>query len=138
MKQIKKMGEALVFGLLASAALASCGEDPAADVDQTLPEDDPTSVVTIKFWNCLGHAKSTVLDTIVDGFNKQYEGKYKLESVKIAGDYDSLADQTRTKLAAGEMPALIMGYPDNFSTYIGRSLSNSALLRLDSFINDPN
>ena len=138
MKQIKKMGKALVFGLLASAALASCngGTTGTGDVDTTLPEDDPTSVVTIKFWNCLGHAKSTVLDTIVDGFNKTYEGKYKLVSDKIAGDYDSLADQARTKLAAGEMPALIMGYPDNFSTYIGKTLSNSALLRLDNFIND--
>ena len=138
MKKIKKMGKALVFGLLASAALSSCGGDDPTYVDDTLPEHDPTSVVKITFWNCLGHAKSTVLDGIVDGFNKQYEGKYKVESVKIAGDYDSLAEQTRTKLAANEIPALIMGYPDNFSTYIGQNLSNSALLRLDNFINDKN
>ncbi len=138
MKKIKKMGKALVFSLLASAALSSCGGDGGTNVDDTLPEDDPTSAVKITFWNCLGHAKSTVLDTIVSGFNEQYKGKYEVESVKIAGDYDSLAEQTRTKLAANEIPALIMGYPDNFSTYIGQSLSNSALLRLDGFINDKN
>ncbi len=136
MKKFKKFGKALVFGLLASAALTSCGDDGAVNVDETLPEDDPTSEVTIDFWNCLGHAKSTVFDTIVSGFNEKYQGKYKVKNTKIAGDYDALADQTRTKLAANEIPALIMGYPDNFSTYIGQSLSNSALLRLDNFIND--
>lgn len=138
MKQKRKFGKVLALGLLASCALASCtgNSGGAADVDVELPSDDPTSEVTIDFWNCLGHAKSTVLDTIIAGFNEKYAGKYVVKNTKIAGDYDALAEQTRTKIAANEIPALVMGYPDNFSTYIGSNIESSALLRLDNFIND--
>ncbi len=138
MAQKKKMIRIGVLSLIGIAALASCSSGgDGGDVDLSLPEDDPTSTVKITFWNCLGHAKSTVLNTIVDAFNEKYAGKYEVESKNLAPDYDSLAEQARTKLAAHEIPAMIMGYPDNFSTYIGQNIGNSALLRLDNFINDP-
>lgn len=124
-------------GLIVLASLASCGVGGGAtNVDVTLPTDDPTSEVTIEFWECLGHDKEDNLLKIVDKFNTTYAGKYKVKLSKIAGDYDSLHDAVKTKLAAGEVPALCMGYPDSFSEYISNNIEDSAILRLDNFIND--
>lgn len=125
------------FGAIAAIALAACsGGGSDAAVDTTLPTDDPTQEVKIEFWHCLGHEKSSNLDKIVESFNTKYEGKYHVEALKIAGSYDALADAIKTKTAAKEIPALTMGYPDSFSTYMGQRIENSALLRLDNFIND--
>ena len=60
--------------------------------DYKLPEGDPTREVTVPFWQCLGHEKSANLQNIVDAFNAKWKGKYKVNSVKVAGSYDALAD----------------------------------------------
>ncbi len=121
---------------LLTMALTSCGDQGVGDVDQVLPSDDPTSEVNIEFWHCLGHDKANNLNIIVDAFNKKYEGKYKVSATKAAGTYDALADTIKTKSAAGEVPALAMGYPDSFSVYMTNNISTSHLYRLDGFIND--
>lgn len=107
------------------------------DCDVVLPSDDPSSVKTITFCHCLGQDKEENLTKIVNSFNSKYEGKYKVELSKIAGDYDSLHDAVKTKLAANEVPALCMGYPDSFSEYITHDIENSSILRLNNLISDP-
>lgn len=136
MKNKKSILALAAYGLISAFSLTSCGGGGASNVDTELPSDDPTSEVTIKFWHCLGHDKSSNLEKIIDSFNTEYTGKYKVVAEKIAGDYDSLSNSIKTQLAANQIPALSMGYPDNFSVYMGQSLDASALLRLDNFIND--
>ncbi len=136
MKNKKPLLALAAVTLTSAFSLAGCSNGGASVVDTTLPTDDPTSEVTIKFWSCLGHAKSSNLSKIIDSFNTEYAGKYKVVEETIAGDYDSLASGIKQKIAANEIPALSMGYPDNFSVYMGQSLDSGALLRLDNFIND--
>ena len=118
-------------------SLSACGNG-GADVDKYLPEDDPTSPVTITFWHCLGHAKGSNLDKVVTAFNKKYQGKYEVVADHIAGEYSALHDAIKTKVSAGEIPALTMGYPDSFSEYITKYIDNSKILRLDNFLKDSN
>jgi len=146
-KNLKKLG-LLSLVCIASLGLVSCGEDSGdEDEDETsseivrqayLPTDDPTSEVTIDFWECLGQAKEGNLGKIVDSFNTKYAGKYKVKLTKIAGDYDSLHDNTKTKIASGEIPALCMGYPDSFAEYMTKERDESQILRLDQFVKDIN
>ena len=138
MKNKIKLFSTLGVLALGVSGLFSCGaRRTPTDVDVELPDDDPTSEVTITFWHCLGHDKTNNLQIIVDRFNEEYDGKYYLNLVKLDGDYDSLHDTVRTKLAAGEVPALCMGYPDSFAEYIGDDINYSSILRLGSFIEDP-
>lgn len=128
----------LTFGSLLS--ITSCGSNAVVEheVDQLLPEDDPTSTVTINFWHCLGSNKTTNLQKIVDAFNLEYAGKYNVVLTQLAGDYDTLHDVLRNKLSAGAVPALSMGYPDSFAYYMTKNIRYSKILRLDSFIADKN
>jgi len=135
MKNRKKWMFVLPFITL----LAGCNNPGTTDVTkQTLPTDDPTSVKEIVFWHCMGHAKSSQVDVIAEKFNKAYEGKYHVTTKKLAGDYKALADAVKTKISAGETPALSMGYPDNFAAYMSKDVGQSAIYQLDNFINDPN
>ena len=123
-----------VLSLSALLSLVACGKGGSTVVDQDLPADDPTSEVTIDFWHCLGHEKTTNLTAIVDAFNAQWAGKYKVKLTHPAGDYSSLHTTVKTKIASGEVPAITMGYPDSFSEYMTADMSNSFLLRLDKWI----
>ncbi|MBE6135137.1 MAG: hypothetical protein E7179_03915 [Erysipelotrichaceae bacterium] len=126
-------GTSVVPGVSTSIEPVQSSDDKE---DYTLPEGDPTREVTIPFWQCLGHEKSANLQNIVDAFNEQYKGKYKVNSVKVAGSYDALADAIKTKLSSGEIPALAMGYPDSFSAYMTNNIDESSIYRLDGFIAD--
>ena len=134
---MKKTKYAVLLGLVGLTSLASCGGGGTTNVDQPLPKDDPTSEVEIQFWHCLGQAKAQEVQIYVDQFNNQYKGKYKVVASALAGGYDELHTALKSKLADGKVPGLTMGYPDSFSEYMGRKMSNSSILRLDSWINDP-
>ena len=133
------MKKPLLFLVLCTVAsiCTACNMGGTTVVDQELPADDPTSEVTIEFWHCLGHNKTTNLEKIVNAFNTKYAGKYKVHLTHLAGDYDTLHDALKTKLSSGEIPALTMGYPDSFSEYITADITRSSILRLDKFIKDP-
>lgn len=91
----------------------------------------------IQFWHCIGHDKMRNLQRIIDEFNKAHEKTdgYYVKAYQIAGDYDALHDNVKTKLNSGFVPAITMGYPDSFSEYIGSNgANNSKILRLDDFI----
>ena len=125
-----------VLGLATLFSVVACNGGNRTDVDQTLPEDDPTSEVKFEFWHCLGHEKTTNLTKIVNAFNAKYDGKYEVVLKHPAGDYGDLHDVVKTKISSGEVPALTMGYPDSFSEYMTANIGNSHLLRLTNFIND--
>lgn len=133
---MKKVGKVL-FVMTALMALSACSGGTTV-VDRALPTDDPTSETEIIFWHCLGHAKTTELEKVRDAFNIEYAGKYKVNLVHLAGDYDTLHDALKTKLASGEIPALSMGYPDSFAEYISKDITESSLLRITNFIEDEN
>lgn len=144
--KLKKAHSFFAFSLLAAAtiALSACAGGGGDDADivvpkKYLPADDPTSEVTITFWHCLGHNKRMNLQAIADAFNAKYAGKYKiydLEKSKLGGDYGALASAAKTKIAGHEVPALCMGYPDTFSSYMTDDIDRSNLYCLDGFIED--
>ena len=135
---MKKKLCTFLLGSLMSLTACGGGSTPSKhEVDQFLPTDDPTSTKTIKFWHCLGQAKTDNLEKVVKAFNQQYAGKYKVVLNALAGDYSSLSSDVITKLQAGTVPAMTMGYPDTFADLITNNIEYSAILRLDNFIDDP-
>lgn len=127
-----------VASISISMSATSCSFGGSGDVDRTLPTDDPTSEQRIEFWHCMGSDKTSVLQGIVNNFNREYEGKYEVVLVDQGGTYDAIFSTIKTKLKANEVPAIAMGYPDNFSEYMSNEIDFSYILRLDNFINDPN
>ena len=100
------------------------------DVEKAQPKE-------IQFWHCIGHDKMRNLQRIIDKFNEDHSNTdgYYVKAYQIAGDYDSLHDNVKTKLNSGFVPAISMGYPDSFSEYIGSNgANNSKILNLDTFI----
>ncbi len=91
----------------------------------------------IQFWHCIGHDKMRNLNRIIEKFNNAHKDTdgYKVVAYQIAGAYDDLHDAVKTKLQAGYVPSITMGYPDSFAEYIGSNgESASKILNLNSFI----
>ncbi len=141
MKKLKILSVAatLAFVGISAIALSGCGGGMMSDEDinPTLPEGDPDSEVTVTFWHCMGHNRTTQVETIVNAFNSQYAGKYKVVLSRVAGSYDDLDDAVRTRLAGGEVPGLTMAYPDSIAQYITSDQYYSAVYRVDNYIADP-
>ena len=125
-----------ILGMSALMALTACNQRGPTQVDQELPSGDPSKQVTISFWHCLGHEKTKNLEKIVAQYNTKYAGKYKIKLKHPAGDYNSLHSVLKTKMSSGEVPTISMGYPDSFSEYMTSIMTDSFILRLDSWLND--
>ena len=134
MKKMKLL--TLTFGALLS--ITSCGGNEIIhNVDQELLDKLPTSAVKIEFWHCLGSEKAKNLEKVIQKFNAKYSGSYYVEAdVPGTTTYDSLRDSIITNLSSGRVPALALGYPDNFSEYMTTKLTGSNILRLKNFIED--
>ncbi len=129
-----------LFALLgAIVVLTGCGSTPAASDASNNGGNSSSGDKTITFWHCLGHDKTRNLERIVNKFNEDHANTdgYKVEIEKIAGAYDDLHDTVKTKLQAGFVPSITMGYPDSFAEYIGNSgVEKSKILKLDDFIDN--
>ncbi len=142
MKKLKVLSLVAVSAFIGASALtlSSCGPTAVlsdADINPILPEGDPTSEVTVSFWHSMGHNRTTQVERIVEEFNEQYKGKYKVVLDQVAGTYDDLDDAVRTRLAGGEVPALTMAYPDSISQYITSDRYMSSVYQVDNYIADP-
>lgn len=119
----------LIAAALSSViSLASCGGSGGSTGGGGSTSGD------IVFWHCIGHEKFNNLQKVIEKFNADHEGGFQIKAEKIAGSYDDLHDMVKTKLQAGQMPAITMGYPDSFSEYMTKNESTSQILKLDSYI----
>ncbi len=122
-----------------SSQTSTAGETETSST--LLPETNTSSNREIVFWHCLGHDKTNNLNAIVEKFNNAMEEEmgsdaYYVTLESVGGDYDSLHSTVKTKLNAGYVPSITMGYPDSFAEYIGSNgASSSRILRLDDYIN---
>ena len=127
---------------LGSLSLVACGGNPGSSEGGDGGKTEPSNVSkdkTISFWHCIGHDKMRNLNRIITAFNKAHKDTdgYQIVPEKLSGSYDDLHDAVKTKLQAGYVPSITMGYPDSFSEYMGTGgVEKSKILNLDSFINN--
>lgn len=101
---MKKFILALICFLFV-ATLASCATGGAKD-----------GKVHVTFYHTMGANLKSVLDKYVEKFNEIYPN-IVIDHEAIGG-YDDVRDQVKTKLQAGEHPAIAYCYPDHVATYL--------------------
>lgn len=140
----------LLVSLVSLFSLASCGNNSAKPSSKPSGNDSTNAgsnydnisgagAKEIQFWHCIGHDKMRNLQRIIDKFNEDHANTdgYYVKAYQIAGAYDDLHDAVKTKLQAGFVPSITMGYPDSFAEYIGSAgEAKSKILNLDSFISN--
>lgn len=89
------------------------------------------SSVTIDFWHRMGEENQNILKKWIVEFKEVYPN-ITVNEVKIADDYDALANQVALAIPAGNAPHITESYPDHVARY-GKSA-----LALNNFITNPN
>lgn len=97
----KRIGALALSMMMGAGMLTGCG-------GQTTTEDSKDTAggaVELKFQDIwVGtDSKAEVFNKIIDGFNKEYEGKYKIV-VEEQTDYDMYRDKLRTQISTGDAP----------------------------------
>lgn len=132
-----KKSKLSLLGLGMLLALTGCGaEDIIHNVDQNLAHELPSGLVTIKFWHCLGHEKGEALWDVIEAFNAEYNGKYKVVEKNPGGGYSGLHKAIKNAIRSGSVPTMAIGYPDSFAEYMGTQQNRSNILRLNNFYTD--
>jgi ABC-type glycerol-3-phosphate transport system substrate-binding protein len=126
------------FGGSASQASSAASDSGNVSASDSFSGDDvgQAGEKEIQFWHCIGHDKMRNLQRIIQKFNDDNKDSgYYVKAYQIAGSYDALNDAVKTKLNAGFVPSLTMGYPDSFAEYIGfNGAEKSNILNLDATI----
>ena len=133
-----KKSKLSLLGLGMLLSVTGCGaEDIIHNVDQNLAHELPSKQVTIKFWHCLGHEKGENLWDVIEAFNREYAGKYKVVERNPGGGYSGLHKAIKNAIRAGSgIPTMAIGYPDSFAEYMGTKENRSNILRLNNFYTD--
>lgn len=129
MHHITRRTTALV--VVALVALTACAgqsaEDPAGEPEQTtvatLPPLPDGEVTNITFWHGIGGKNGEALEALVAGFNAEYEGQIKVESIFQGSYTDVLAKYTAGVRDQSTPSVLLAG--DIASGYL-RDLGQSA------------
>ena len=116
MKRFWKAGTALLLaGLMAASAIgcAQGGDTSSAANDSSATEStgsDSGEVITIKYptYRVGTHLSAEAEAELIEGFNKEYEGKIKVEVEEIPGD-ESYVDKMKVLAASNSLPDVVEG-----------------------------
>lgn len=114
----KRIAVLILSGILAAVLLAGCAasvpvtagaasDDASGSADTKAADETKTEGDVIELhYPCIwvgADSKTKVWKKIIDGFNKEYEGKYKVV-IEDQTDYDLYAQKINTQVTAGDVP----------------------------------
>ena len=100
-----------------------------------VPDDDPNYEVTIRFMHGFGHYAEDLLSKLIDSFNAEYMGKYKIQ-LYSAGTVQNVVENIRYNAAAGivdNIPEIIITKSDLLETLVKEDATRKYLYNFDSF-----
>ncbi len=95
------------------------------------PPSTSDNTVQIEFWHAMGGPLGKVLDAMIDDFNKEYEGRIYLKSVKM-GNYTALVQKIMAAVSV-QPPALAQAYEAWTSQFVAAKV----ITPMNKFIDDP-
>lgn len=140
----KRMTALLMSMVMVTGLLTGCGDsnsgkevqdsNNAADTEKSAENTNQGEVIELTFPNIwVGNdSKAAVFGQMVDGFNTEYEGKYKVK-IEEQTDYDAYRDKIRVQVTTGNAPD-IFTFDDRSSLEL--YASSGALMDLTEFLNE--
>lgn len=128
----KRLISMLLAGVMCAALLAGCGEK-ADSGDDTASSDD---VITINYptFQCGSNTAAPVVAQLVEEFNEEYAGKYKIVLEEVPGDANYV-DKIKVQLGTGDLPPVVYGGGYNL---LNLALSKDLVVDLTDEVNaDP-
>lgn len=127
--------------LAAAVMLVACGGDRNNNKGDKLVEwyelskdaNYDGSKVTVKFWHRMGANNQATVQKWIKEFNEIYPN-ITIDEVKVADNYDQLAEKISLSITSGNVPHIAESYPD----HIARYAQGNAPLALNNFISNPN
>lgn len=137
MKRFWKAGTALLLAGLMTASIAGCqsGDTPSSS---TTPSGDtssttaPAEVVTINYptYRVGTQLSAKAEKTLIDGFNQEFEGKYKVEVEELPSD-QSYVEKMKVLAASNALPDVVEGKDG----VIDLAIRNGQAIDLSEFVN---
>ena len=85
MKKMKRVVSLLLVMLLIGISVSGCGNENSSNKNTSKTDDGE---VQIEYWISYGSSLSSYLDELVNAFNDEYAGKYRINMVFGGGDLE--------------------------------------------------
>lgn len=95
---------ALLLAMVMVLALVACG----AKETGTEAEDGGEIVINYPTFQVGANTSAPVIAKLVEGFNAEYAGKYRIEIEEVPGDAN-YADKMKVMMSTGELPVVVYG-----------------------------
>jgi len=123
----------LLTGIMAVSLLAGCGK---SNDNSSSPGDESNTddVVIINYptFQCGVNTAAPVVAQLVEEFNEEYEGKYKIVLEEVPGDANYV-DKIKVQLGTGDLPPVVYGGGYNL---LDLALANDLVVDLTDAVND--
>lgn len=106
MKKMKRVVSLLLVMLLIGISVSGCGNENSSNKNTSKTDDGE---VQIEYWISYGSSLSSYLDELVNAFNDEYAGKYRINMVFGGGDLELCTKIETTDQE--HLPGLVAGTP---------------------------
>lgn len=104
-KSLKRIGSTVLVTAMALGLLAGCGGKTGDSANSTTKDANGATVIKFGIHTANPKEQESVTYNIVEAFNKEYEGKYKVEFV--AADTESNSKNMKLAAQDGTLPEII-------------------------------
>ncbi|MCP1109510.1 ABC transporter substrate-binding protein [Ohessyouella blattaphilus] len=127
----KKWISLLLTGLMAVSLLAGCGK--SGDKSSTDGDTSSDDVVVINYptFQCGVNTAAPVVAQLVEEFNEEYKGQYKIVLEEVPGDANYV-DKIKVQLGTGDLPPVVYGGGYNL---LDLALANDLVVDLTEVVN---
>lgn len=104
----KRLTALALAALMAAGCLSGCGGGETTDDSATTESTGDEIVINYPTFQCGVNTAAPVIDQLIEEFNTEYAGKYRIQKEDVPGDANYV-DKIKVQLGTGDLPPVVYG-----------------------------
>lgn len=104
----KRLTALALAALMAAGCLSGCGGGETTDDSATTESTGDEIVINYPTFQCGVNTAAPVVDQLIEEFNTEYAGKYRIQKEDVPGDANYV-DKIKVQLGTGDLPPVVYG-----------------------------
>lgn len=126
----KRLTALALAALMTAGCLSGCGGGETTDEGASTESTGEEIVINYPTFQCGVNTASPVVDQLIEEFNAEYAGKYRIQKEDVPGDANYV-DKIKVQLGTGDLPPVVYGGGYNL---LDLALAKDVVVDLTSYV----